>query len=175
MRTRLDPLSTVIHNDMAEICYWAGQYERTIRLCRKALEMDAEFVPAHFVLGFAYEATGRLDEAIAMYQKANELSPDDAWIMGILGHAYAVSGRAQEAERLLDELKGLSGRRPIAPYNLAVIYAGLGEADRAFEWLEKARLHRSSPMMFINIEPFFDDLRPDPRFQDLLERMGLFH
>ena len=57
---RLDPLSTVIHNDMAEICYWAGQYERTIRLCRKALEMDAEFVPAHFVLGFAYEATGRV-------------------------------------------------------------------------------------------------------------------
>ncbi|HEX5733722.1 MAG TPA: tetratricopeptide repeat protein, partial [Blastocatellia bacterium] len=172
---RLDPLSTVIHNDMAEICYWAGQYERTIRLCRKTLEMDAEFVPAHFVLGFAYEATGRVEEAISMYQKANELSPDDAWIMGILGHAYAVSGRKQEAERLLDKLREVSGRRPVAPYNLAVIYAGLGETDGAFEWLEKARLTRSSPMVFIKIEPFFDDLRRDPRFQDLLERMGLFH
>ncbi len=171
----LDPLSTVIHNDMAEICYWAGQYDRTVKLCRKALEMDAEFVPAHFVLGFAYEATGRIEEAIAMYQKANELSPDDAWIMGILGHAYAVSGRLQDAERLLDELKEMSTRRPVAPYNLAVIYAGLGENDSAFEWLEKARLNRSSPMVFINIEPFFDDLRRDPRFQDLLERMGLFH
>jgi serine/threonine protein kinase/tetratricopeptide (TPR) repeat protein len=171
---RLDPLSTVINSDMAELCYWAGQYERTIQLCHKAIEMDAEFVPAHFVLGFAYEATGRIEEAIARYKKARELSGDDTWIIGILGHAYGVSGRRAEAERLLDELKEMAARETVSPYNMAVIYAGLGENDSAFVWLEMARLSRASPLAFINIEPFFNDLRADPRFLDLLERMGLF-
>ncbi len=172
---KLDPLSIVINNDMAEICYWAGHYERTIMLCRRAIDMDAEFVPAYFVLGFAYEATGRMEEAIAVYQKAREISSDDPWVIGILGHALAAAGRRDEAGRLLDELKEMAKSKPFSPYNMAVICAGLKDNDSAFEWLEMARLNRSSPMAFINIEPFFDELRADPRFADLLERMGLFH
>ena len=87
----------------------------------------------------------------------------------------AVSGRRGEAERLLDELIVEAKSQPASPYNMAVICAGLKDNDRAFEWLELARLNRSSPMAFINIEPFFDELRTDPRFRELLERMGLFH
>jgi tetratricopeptide (TPR) repeat protein len=172
---KLDPLSIVINNDMAEICYWAGHYEQTIMLCRRAIEMDAEFVPSYFVLGFAYEATGKMEEAIAVYQKAREISSDDPWVIGILGHAYAAAGRREEAERLLEELKEMAKGQPASPYNMAVVCAGLKNNDDAFEWLELARLNRSAPMVFINIEPFFDDLRADPRFANLLERMGLFH
>ena len=121
----------------------------------------------------AYEPVARHEEAIAECEKALSLSAGEPGALGALGHAYAISGKRAEALKALAELKELSKRRYVAPYDLALIYTGLGEKAQALEWLEKAYEDHSQRLTWIKVWPQFDSLRREPRFQNLLRRMGL--
>lgn len=115
----------------------------------------------------------KYEKAIVEHQKIIDLSGGNASVevavKARIGHAYAVWGKRDEAVKVLDELLK---RRDITPYSIAEIYIGLGEKDRAFEWLEKAHGERNVQMVSLKVDPNLDGLRSDPRFQDLLRRIG---
>jgi TolB-like protein/DNA-binding winged helix-turn-helix (wHTH) protein/Tfp pilus assembly protein PilF len=169
----LDPLSLIINTVLGLRLYHARQYDQAIEQCQKTLEMDPNFAQAHFALGEAYEQKAKYEEAIAELQKATTLSPSSPFLFSALGHAYAMSGQAGEAMKILEKLQRLSRQRYVSPHEMAMIYTGLGEKDQAFAWLEKAYADRSWRLPFLNVEPRFDGLRPDPRFADLVRRVGL--
>jgi TolB-like protein len=168
----LDPFSLIINADLGFDYIYARQYDKAIEQLRKTIEMDQSFYYAHRMLGEAYELKGSFPEALAEYQKARQLS-DDPIVLAMLGHAYAASGKKDEALKTLDQLTVIARQRYVSEYSRAIIYAGLGEKDQAINWLEKGYRERAQKMAFLQIEPFFDDLRSDPRFVDLVRRVGL--
>ncbi|MBA3512916.1 MAG: protein kinase, partial [Pyrinomonadaceae bacterium] len=169
----LDPLSLVINTDVGWIFYYARQYDQAIAELRKTLEMDPNFVRAHLRLGLSYLQKSMNEEAIETLQKAKGLSGSSTEIVAFLGYAYAVSGMKGEAQKILTDLQERSRRRYVSPYYVAAIYTGLGDRDQAFNWLEKAYEERSGWLVNLEVEPMFDSLRSDPRFEDLLRRIGL--
>ena len=112
------------------------------------------------------------DEAIAEARKASEFSPAQTWSIALEGYASAKSGRQDEARNLLDKLLKLSNERFIPPDHIALIYNGLGETDKALEWLEKGYEQRDPKMAFLKVDPKWNNLRSDPRFIDLMRRIG---
>jgi TolB-like protein/Tfp pilus assembly protein PilF len=170
----LDPLSPIISNLRGVAFNYAGQYERAIEAARKTLELDKGFSPALLNLGRALEQKKMYPEAIAALEEAATLSGRSIQAVAYLGHAYAVSGRREEAMRLIEELKGWSerGYDPLA--NIALVHAGLGQNDEAMRWLEKAYQAHSAWLiqLGLKVNPRWDALRFDPRFQDLLRRIG---
>lgn len=169
----LDPLSLNHSTNVANDLYFARRYDEAIDQCQEALEMDRNFFMAHYRLGQAYEQKGMFDEAITAIQRAVELSPDNIEMLAALGRVLAVAGRREEARRIVDQLEAGMEHRHSWHYDIAQIYAGLGEDDRAFECLEKGYAWRDGMMIHVNVEPGFDSLRLDPRFQELVRRMGL--
>jgi len=113
------------------------------------------------------------EEAIAEFQRAVDLSGSSPTYVAELGQTYAVAGKRDEALKILDELKERSKRRYISPYDMAIIYKGLGEEDQAFTLLQRAREERSFYLVFLKVEPRLDGLRSDPRFADLMRRVGI--
>jgi len=168
----LDPLSLIINSDLGSIYVNARQYDKAVEQFRKTLDMDESFYPAHYWLGMAYVMKGSFNEGIAEYQKARALN-DDPFVLGLLGHAYAVSGRREDALRTLDELNNLAQGRYVSAYTFALVYAGLNDRDQAFGWLEKSFRDRSSEIAYFKVDPLLDNLRSDPRFADLVRRVGL--
>jgi serine/threonine protein kinase/Flp pilus assembly protein TadD len=168
----LDPLSLIINTNLGWIYYFARRYDDAVKQIHKALEIDENFNVAYFKLGQVYERQGRYEEAIAQYRRAMQLS-SNLWIMPGLGHALAMTGQQDEARRLLDELLRMSHERYVSPYFVAEIYRGLGEIDLTFEWLNKAYEHHSDWLVWLGVEPALDGLRSDPRFTDLMRRVGL--
>jgi serine/threonine-protein kinase len=169
----LDPLSLIINANLGTMLHNARRDDEAIEQLRKTLEMDPNFAPGHWFLGRAYEQKGMYPEAIAELQKALELSKGSPAILGALGHAYALAGDREKARQVLADLHDQSKRRYVAPFNTALIYTGLGDKERAFEWLKKALDDRSRVVVFLKVDPNFDTLRPDPRFASLLRRMNL--
>jgi DNA-binding SARP family transcriptional activator len=169
----LEPLSLSINTDYGFLPYLMRQYDRAIDEYRKALELDQNFVYTHWKLGLAYEQKAMYEEAIAEFQKAVALSGGSPQAVVLLGHAYAVSGRRKEALKVLDELRELSEQRYVSSYRVAAIHLGLGETERAFEWLERAVEEHDAWLVWLKVDPVLDALRPDPRFADLLRRVGL--
>lgn len=169
----LDPLSLIINMNVGWVFYFARQYDETLEQCQKTLELDANFALTHWLIGQAYCEKKMYEEAIAEFQKAVALSGNDPIQIAILGHGYAVAGRPGEAQKVINELLELSRQKYFPPYFIALIYAGLGEKDTAFTWLEKVFAERSADLTVLKAEPMFDPLRSDPRFQDLLRRVGL--
>jgi adenylate cyclase len=113
-------------------------------------------------------------EAIAEFQKARDLiGAHPVVVLGLLGNAFALAGNTENARRALADLQEMSKRHYVSPMNAALIYTGLGDKQRAFEWLEKAIEDRSRTVIFLKVEPQFDLLRSDPRFTHLLRRIGL--
>jgi len=161
-----------INSNAGRTLYFARQYEQAIEQLRKTLDMDPNFPLTLWYLGMAHEQVSRPDEAIAELLKAS-LSRDLPTVLGGLGHAYAVSGKRAEAHQVLEELQDLSKRRYVSPFNIALIHAGLGDKAQAFEWLDKAYQDHSQLLSWVNVWPQFDGLRGEPRFQDLVRRMGL--
>jgi serine/threonine-protein kinase len=162
----LDPLSLIINADLGHVFYEARKYELAIEQERKTLEMDPNFNPAHHWLGLAYLQKSMDKEGIAEFEKE----------FPFLGYAYAVAGRRAEAQQVLDKLNELSKQKYVPAVSMARIYVGLGEKDKAFEWLEKAYLDGSiGGGTGIAVDPIFDPLRSDPRFMDILRRMNLQH
>lgn len=153
--------------------FYAREYDEAVRRHRVAVGMDANFLYGRYWLGRALVQRGDYEEAIAEFKKAVEMSGGTGVMIGQLGHAYAVAGRRAEALKVIEELKEMSERRHVSPFVVATIYAGLGDRDSALEWLEKAHERRDDWMITLATEPHFDRLRPDPRFQNLLRRVGL--
>ncbi|MGH2619502.1 MAG: tetratricopeptide repeat protein, partial [Anaerolineales bacterium] len=169
---QLDPLSMIINAGVGLELYFARRYDEAIEQIRKALEMDPNFAEGHRYLGMAYEQEAMYREAIAEFQKAFELSGGSPSMLGFLGHAYALSVNRGKALRAIADLDELSKRRYVSPSNTAVIYTGLGDKERALEWLEKALDDRSYDVIRLKVDPRLDGLRADRRFANLLRRMG---
>jgi TolB-like protein/Flp pilus assembly protein TadD len=167
----VDPLSLIINANVAWVLYFARHYDEVIAQSRKALELDPNFASTHWILAQAYRQKGMYSEAIAEFQKAVVLSNGDPVRKAVLGHCYAVAGKRDEAQKIVDELVETSKRRYFPPYFIALIYVGLNEKDRAFEWLEKAFAERSPGLTFLKAEPMFDPVRADPRFEGLVQKV----
>ena len=169
----LDPLSLITLSVKSWALYFAGRYDEAIANCQTVLAQDPDFFVARRYLGMAYEQKRMYPEAIAEFQRAVTLSRGSLMMKSHLGHAYAVSGDKAKAQQVLDELQERSKKGYVSAYLTAVIYAGLGEKDRAFEWLEKAYNERAEFLIYMKADPRLEPLRTDPRFQDLLRRIGL--
>jgi TolB-like protein/DNA-binding winged helix-turn-helix (wHTH) protein/Flp pilus assembly protein TadD len=169
----LDPLSPIINAWLGWRHYFARQLDQAIGQYLKTLEIDENFVPAHLVLGQAYEQKAMTEEAIAELQKAVKLSKGGPLYVASLAHALAAFGRRSEADKLLVQMIDRAQRGYIAPFHIAVIYAGLGDTNRTLAWLEKGYEERSTWMVWLKVDPRFDSMRSDRRFQDLLRRLGL--
>jgi TolB-like protein/tetratricopeptide (TPR) repeat protein len=170
----LNPLSIIIRTHLGLMLYRGRRYEEAIEQLRQTLEMEPYFAAAHYFLALAYEQMGMYQETIAHLQRALKVSPGSPDRVGALGHAHAVFKRKGYARKALEELHKLAERRFVSAYDFAIVYVGLGEANQAFKWLERAYEERSfSMLMSFKGEPRLDGLRPDPRFQDLVRRVGL--
>jgi TolB-like protein/DNA-binding winged helix-turn-helix (wHTH) protein/Flp pilus assembly protein TadD len=167
----LDPLSLIINADLAELLVLAHSYDESIRQSRKTIEMDPNFALAHNQLAQAYLQKHMNDEAVAELQKAVQLSGGSPTVMANLARAYAASGKRSGAIKLLSDLKKRSNSIYSHGSEIAVIYASLGDSDQAMRWLEKSYEERFNPGVLLR--PGFDPLRSDPRFQDLVRRIGL--
>ena len=166
------PLDLNVNLDFASILLSAGRYDQSIEQTRKALELDPNFWWSYQNLGLAYERKKQYPEAIAALERAR-LADDNPSSLGYLGYVYGTAGKKAEAQKALEELKELSKKRYVSPYNFACIYAGLSDRDQAFEWLERTYQERAFFMTQLKVDTVLDNLRPDPRFKDLLKRMNL--
>jgi len=167
----LDPLSLVINADLAELLALAHAYDESIAQSLKTLELDPAFGLAHNHLGQAYLQKHLNEQAIAELQQAVTLSGRSATCIANLARAYGASGRTRDAVDLLNELKGRSS--PLHSYasEIAVIYAALGDARQAMDWLDRGAAERFNPGVLLR--PGLDPLRSEPRFVDLMRRVGL--
>lgn len=169
-----DPLYPFASFNIGAALLFSRHWDAAIEQLRRAIELDPNFWFSHCFLGRAYEQEGRFPEAIAEFQRALEVEKDNTEIWSGLGNAYAVSGKKAEAQKVLDHLKELSTHSWVAPYNVAVIYAGLGEKDLAFASLEQAYKERSYYMAtYLATDERLDKLRSNSRFADLRKRVGL--
>ncbi len=169
----VDPLSPVISENVALVYFLKNDLNSAIEQCQRTIELDPRFADAHYILGFAYLKQRRNEEATADFQKAVQLSGRAATYLSNLGYCYAVTGRRAEALAILKELEEKHAKRESTGQFLAGVYAGLGDKDQAFAWLERDFQQRSGQLPTITWRPHFENLRSDPRYADLLHRMGL--
>ena len=167
----LDPLSLIISAELAEEFLIAHRYDEAIKQSRKTMALDPFFAVAHFELGQAFVQKHMYREGIAELQKAIELSAGNTTFRSNLAYAWAESGKREEATKILNDLKTNSHHAFSNASEIALVYVGLDEKDQAMAWLEKAYAERFNPSVLRR--PAFDPLRPDPRFQNLLRRIGL--
>jgi TolB-like protein/Tfp pilus assembly protein PilF len=168
----LDPLSSQPNAAIGNLYYWMRQPDRAIEEYRKVLEISPNFNVVRCFLGEAYIRKGDLPAGLTEFQKAWEATKDPI-SLALIGYAQAIAGNHDEARETLKSLKKLSDVRYIAPFELAIIFVGLGDMDQAFVWLEKAYQEHSVWLPWLGVDPKFDNLRSDPRFNDLLRRMNL--
>ncbi len=168
----LDPLSLIIRAATGWTLYFARRYEEAIHEAEKALEMDSTFAVARRVLGLSFQKTSRPDKAVEELRKAFELSGGSTQYLADLAHAFATAGREVEARRTLGELEEISKSRYVSPYFVAAVHVALGDREQALDCLEKAYRERSLGMTFLKLDPNLDDLRAEPRFADLVRRVG---
>jgi tetratricopeptide (TPR) repeat protein len=171
--TSLDPLSVPINIDRAYILYYSARNEEALRSVRLALEMNPKFAPGYFWLGRIYTSEGRYADAEAALEN---IGPLRTWTpaMAVRGYLYARAGRVNEARTVLAEFDDLVRQQRYASgYAIAVIYAGLGDRERVFSYLDAALRERSHWLVWLNRDPRWNDVRRDPRFQNLVRNVGL--
>ena len=167
----LDPLSLLVGADVGFSLLLARQYDQAIESLKKTLELDQNYAVAHGFLGYTYAAKGMYAEAITEYQEVIKLDGDSSSTQVYLGAAYAKAGERGKAREILKRLQ-TSGEY-VSPGELAVLHAALGEQDQAFASLEKAYAAHDLQMKYLGVDPALDSLRSDPRFKDLMRRIGL--
>ena len=170
---QLDPLGLIINVHLGWHHLYTSDYDQAIKQLSKTIEMDNNYGLAHRFLGLAYERKGMYAEAIDELQRAVSLVGGTVETKAELAYAYAVSGKSDEAHKILDQLNQQSKQHYVSPYLIALIHAGLGNKEQAFEWLEKAYDDRSDLLVYLKVEPKLAGLHSDPRFQDLLRRLRL--
>jgi eukaryotic-like serine/threonine-protein kinase len=169
----LDPLSLIINVAIGWAYYHARQYDEGVAQLLRTVELDPNYPMTCWILGLLYRKTARYDLAISAGKKAVNLSGGSPLMRAALAQTFATAGAAQEAIQILDDLQKLAKERYVVPHFFAGIYAGLGDHDRALEYLEKSYAEHCHWLIYLHIDPSLDDLRNDPRFQDLLRRVGL--
>ena len=169
----LDPASLVMNTFMGATLYYAGRYDEAIDQCRRTIQMDPNFAVAHWHLGLAYEQKQLLGAAAEEFKKAISLSGGSPLMRAALGRAYAESQKKHEANEMLNELNELAERQYVSAYELATISVALGNNEQAFELLAKAYAEHSFHLVNLNVSPHFKSIRSNPRFQDLVQRIGL--
>jgi len=167
----LDPLSPILYAVAGDIFYRARDYDSAIEQDNKALDLDSNFAAGHLHLGMAYTMKQRYVDAITELRKALELFGDDDDTISLLGYVYAVAGQRAQAQDLLRKLLVTSKQQYVNPLAVAGIYTGLGEKSNALQWLNRGYDERA-PLVWLG-DPTFDVLRSDPRFQDLVRKIGL--
>jgi adenylate cyclase len=169
----LEPASLVMNTFMGVTLYYAARYDEAIDQCRRTIRMDPNFAVAHWHLGLAYEQKQVLDAATEEFKEAISLSGDSPLMRAALGRAYAESQKKDEVSEILNELNELAKRQYVSAYELATIYVALGNNEQAFQLLAKAYAEHSFHLVNLNVSPQFKPVRSDPRFQDLVQRLGL--
>jgi len=175
----LDPLSPLVAGGLGYNYMVAHRYDDSIEQCKKAIELDPNAMWLHAILAWAYARKGMHSQAITEYEKMGPeryaVSAENQLIASGLGWVYAIAGRRKDAVRIIDDFNTLSSGAHVDPYLVAVIYAGLRDKDRAFELLEKSYREHGGIMVYLTEDPFWEDLRSDPRYADLLRRIRLPH
>jgi serine/threonine protein kinase/Tfp pilus assembly protein PilF len=169
----LDLLSLPINTHLGWGYYFFREFDAAITQLEATLELDPNYILAHFVLGQAYTQRGRLAEGIAQLRRAAELSGRLPPVLSSLGYSYALAGETDQAHAILKELVETSAKKYVSAYDLALINIGLGQKDAAFEFLRAAVEERCGWLIFLKIEPVLDSIRSDPRFEDLIRAVGL--
>jgi len=167
----LDPLSMINNADFGNDYYYARRYDEAIAQLRKTLEIEPRFYLAHYYLAEALQLRGQLSEAISEYRKATELD-DDPFALALLGQAYARSGRSDDARKIMARLNEEAKSRYVAAYGIAVVFLGMRDKNHAMDELERAyRENDGNDIYNIRVDPLLDDLRGDPRFEALAEKI----
>jgi Flp pilus assembly protein TadD len=172
MAVELDSLSPLMHLNRGYWLYLAHRFDEANTHIRKALELDPNSPWAHRTLGWSLLWKGDKAGALASMEKAQSLDADP-FSIGSFGHALAVSGDRAKAQQILRDLENLAKQRYVSPAARMVVYLGLGEKEEALEWLEKSYADRDPQCWPLKVEPFYDSLRTEPRFQALLKKVGL--
>jgi TolB-like protein/Flp pilus assembly protein TadD len=169
----VDPLSIFANAHFGWVLFGGREYERAREQLNRALDLDPNFALAHWLLGMAYGLESRFEEGVPHLERALELSGNFPWCLAQLAWAHGASGRTDEARAVLSELNARRRKGYVRSFYVALVRIGLGEQDEALDWLEKAYQERDISMAWMNVDPTFDALRSKPRFQALLERIGL--
>lgn len=169
----LDPLPVTLIGSGSAVALASGRYDLAIELARKRLELDPDNPGPYLALGRVYTLKGMYQEAIANLEKGVDLSSGEPEPLRDLGYTYGVSGERKKALEIVQKLKLLSKRRYVSPYDIAVVYVGLGDKDLAFDWLQRAVADHSPNLVHIQHDEKLDTLHPDPRYSELLRSIGL--
>jgi TolB-like protein/class 3 adenylate cyclase/tetratricopeptide (TPR) repeat protein len=169
----LDPLSTRINADLGMAYLSAGKYDEAIQQEKNTLELNPRASGAYWIRGMAFQQKKMFGEAINDYQHALELSPEDQNYLAALGHVYASSGNITGARNLLDSLFMLTKKEHVSPFFIALVYTGLNDKDKALEWLQKAYEEKSGSVRYLKMEPRLQNLRNEPRYIELMKKIGL--
>lgn len=167
----IDPLDPVMSAHMGWNYFMVRRFDQAIAQCKKALEIGESY-QGHWYLGLAFEQVRQYDDALAEFNKATAIAPTNVDPLASAGHAYAVSGRRREAQQVIDQLDTLSKKRYVSPLEKALVYVGLRDTDQALSLLADAAERRAN-MRDLGVDPRFDSVRSDPKFKDLLHRLGL--
>ncbi|MBP6978657.1 MAG: tetratricopeptide repeat protein [Bacteroidales bacterium] len=169
----LDPLSPIINANLGDVLYIMRQYDKAIDQYHKTLELNPDFARANLMLGEVYMLQGKFDDAIAELKKVRIIVGNNPYGLSRLGFAYARSGDEQNAMQALHNLFTFKDQGYTVAFDIAIIYYGLNERDQMFEWFEKSYQERDFRLVRMMTEPFWDEIRSDPRFISLLRKMGL--
>jgi len=168
----LDPMQPGLHNDLGVVYWGTGQLDRAITHFRRALELNPNFYVVRSSLAFAYQASGKPAEAAAEFQSLAQSAPDVPFALGCLGYFYGVTSREPEARKVLAKLDDLEQKRYVTKWARAMVHLGLGQTNDALDSLDKACAEHDGWMWSLKVDPWYDPLRNQPRFQNLLKMVG---
>jgi Flp pilus assembly protein TadD len=168
----MDPFSGMPHAMSSQVAFQARDFSAALEHARQAIAVDERFWIGHMMAGQAYAELGKADQAFDAFAEAARLSGGNSKPLSNKGHLLARTGRPAEARAILAAFASAARTRYVPPYALALIHAGLGERDAAFEWLERAYAARDVHLIFLTQDPKWDGYRDDPRFSALLTRCG---
>ena len=169
----LDPVSSIVARDLAVIQFYRRDFETALEQCDHTIELNPHFAPAYWILGVIQEQRKDFDESAAAFQRAVHLSPQTPRMHGALGRTFALSGRRKQALEVLKKLEKYAKERYVSPLEFAWIQFALGEIELGFRWMQKALEDRSFDLISIKVDPRFDGLKGDPRFETIARRMGV--
>jgi len=170
---QLDPVSPAVNASVGRVFYWTRQYGRAIDRFQEVLTLEPQFSNGHTRLGLAYLAQGDQSNALREFQTGQKLSDSGPYLDGLLGYMQARSGKTVEARKVLEDLIRKSQTQYVPAFGIALVYIGLGDHNKALDWLEKAYQERSPDMVYAKIDPLLDSVRSDRRFIELVQKMGM--
>jgi eukaryotic-like serine/threonine-protein kinase len=171
--TDLDPLSTSIMWTLARVYNLRGEFDETIGEMQKSLQLEPQSLRPHYILAWAYYKTGQVQKAYDALEKTIAAAGDTPFRKGFLGHIYAATGRTDDARRMVQEMNEQAKSRFVSSFYIGIVHAALGAIDEAFACMDRAFEERASYMAYFNVTPFLDALKSDPRFDEMVARLGL--